>query len=160
MLLAAEESQRQCVLDVMQQEGLTPERICFVDWLPRQQYLKHYHDIDIGLDTLPYNGQTTSLDAFWMGVPVITLVGQTAAGRAGASQLINLGLPELIAKTPEEFVQIVADLGSDLPRLATLRRTLRDRLQSSPLMNARRFAANVEVAFRSLWQRWCATQKT
>ena len=67
---------------------------------PRPQYLELYHGIDVGLDTFPYNGHTTSLDSFWMGVPVVTLVGQTVVGRAGLSQLTNLGLPELVGHTP------------------------------------------------------------
>ena len=77
---------------------------------PREQYLELYHEIDLGLDTFPYNGHTTSLDAFWMGVPVVTLAGQTVVGRAGVCQLSNLGLPELIARGTEQFVQIAVEL--------------------------------------------------
>jgi hypothetical protein len=84
------------------------------------------------LDTFPYNGHTTSLDSLWMGVPVITLVGQTTVGRAGLSQLTNLGLPELIGGTPEDFVRIAVDLAGDLPRLGDLRTTLRGRMEASP----------------------------
>ena len=103
VLLAAEGSHRRHTLDVLEQEGVKPDRVTFVAHLPRPQYLELYHHIDIGLDTFPYNGQTTSLDAFWLGVPVITIVGQTAVGRAGLSLLRNLGLPELVAETPEQF---------------------------------------------------------
>jgi predicted O-linked N-acetylglucosamine transferase (SPINDLY family) len=127
----------------------------FVAKQSRWEYLNIYHRIDIGLDTVPYNGHTTSLDSFWMGVPVITLVGQTAVGRAGLSQLTNLGLPELVARTPEQYVQIATDLAKDLPRLAELRRTLRPRMQASPLMDAPRFARNVEAAYRQMWRNWC-----
>src|SRR5258707_1158915 len=88
--------------------GIRPSTI--VSSRPRSQYLELYYQIDIGLDTLPYNGHTTSLDSYWMGVPVITLVGQTVVGRAGFSQLMNLGLPELIAKKPEEYVRLAAEL--------------------------------------------------
>ena len=95
-------------------------------WLSRRdaKYLQTYHRIDIGLDTWPYNGHATSLDSFWMGVPVITLVGRTVVGRAGLSQLTNLGLAELIGHTPDEYVQIATELAGDLPRLrgASLRR--------------------------------------
>ena len=90
-----------------------------------------------------------------MGVPVVTLVGQTVVGRAGLSQLTNLGLPELIAASPEQYVRIVAELALDLPRLGHLRATLRDRMQSSALMNAPRFARNIEAAYREMWRRWC-----
>jgi predicted O-linked N-acetylglucosamine transferase (SPINDLY family) len=143
------------LLDLLQREGISPDRIELIARCPRQQYLELYHRMDVGLDTFPYNGHTTSLDSFWMGVPVITLVGQTVVGRAGLSQLTNLGLPELIARTPEQYVQIAADLAGNLPRLAELRRTLRARLQASPLMDASRFARNIEAAYRQMWRNWC-----
>ena len=156
MLLAAEGSHRQQTLDLLKQEGVEPDRVTFVAQRSRPQYLELYRRIDIGLDTFPYPGQTTSLDAFWLGVPVVTIVGQTAVARAGLSLLRNLGLPELAAQTPEQYVRIAVELAGDLPRLRDLRATLRDRLQSSPLMNAPRFARNVEAAYRNMWQRWCA----
>jgi len=119
--------------------------------------LELFHGIDIGLDTIPYNGHTTSLDALWMGVPVVTIVGNTVVGRAGLCQCNNLGLPDLVAQSPDQFVRIAIELASDLPRLTHLRQTLRDRMQRSPLMDATRFAKNVEAAYRTMWQRWCAT---
>ncbi len=91
-----------------------------------------------------------------MGVPVVSLAGQTAVGRGGVSILSNVGLPELIARTPEQYVRIAVELAQDLPRLSELRGTLRDRMQASPLMNAPRFARNMEAAYRDMWQRWCA----
>ena len=96
--------------------------------------------MDVGLDPVPYNGHTTSLDAFWMGVPTITLVGtKSAFGRAGWSQLCNLGLKELAAETPEQYVQLAVDLAGDLPRLQALRAGLRERLRQSPLMDGAEF---------------------
>ncbi|MGA2442648.1 MAG: hypothetical protein ABSH08_16970, partial [Tepidisphaeraceae bacterium] len=156
MLLCPEGSHRQPLLDMLQREGISPDRIELIAFRPRPQYLELYHRIDAGLDTFPSNGHTTSLDSFWMGVPVVTLVGQTVVGRAGLSQLTNLGLPELIARTPEEYVRIAANLARNLPRLAELRRTLRGRMQASPLMDAPRFARNVEAAYRQMWRNWCA----
>jgi predicted O-linked N-acetylglucosamine transferase (SPINDLY family) len=91
-----------------------------------------------------------------MGVPVVSLVGRTAVGRGGASILANVGVPELIAQTPEQYVRIAAALARDLPRLAELRRTLRAKMQASPLMDAPRFARNVEAAYRQMWRNWCA----
>ena len=93
-----------------------------------------------------------------MGVPVVTLVGPTVVGRAGLCQLMNLGLPELIASSPEEYVRVAAELAQDLPRLSDLRATLRDRMQASPLMDAPRFARNLEAAYRAMWKRWCRSQ--
>jgi len=157
LLLAPEGSSRQRALDRLGREGIGPERVEFVARQSRLGYLLTYHRIDIGLDTVPYNGHTTSLDSFWMGVPVIALVGQTAVGRAGLSQLTNLGLPELVARTPEQYLQIAADLAGNLPRLAELRRTLRARMQASPLMDAPRFARNVERAYREMWKHFISS---
>jgi predicted O-linked N-acetylglucosamine transferase (SPINDLY family) len=155
IMLAPEGLARQRTLDAFTQHGITPDRITFVANQPLQQYLAVYNSIDIGLDTVPANGHTTTLDSVWMGVPVVTLVGQTAIGRGGLSQLTNLGLTDLIARSPDDFISIAAKLAADLPRLANLRTTLRDRLRSSPLMDAPRFARSIESAFRSLWRRWC-----
>jgi len=155
-LLAAEGSHRQRTLDLLAQEGIAAERITFVAPQPRVQYLERYHGIDLGLDTVPYNGHTTSLDSLWMGVPVVTLIGATVVGRAGLSQLSNLGLPELVADGPEQFVRLAIAWANDLPRLAQLRATLRARMQHSPLMDAPRFARNGEAAYREMWRRWCS----
>ena len=118
LLLAPEGQFRRDTLQRLEQEGVAPDRVAFVPHQPRRQYLELYHGIDLMLDTFPYNGHTTSLDALWMGVPVVTLVGRTVVGRAGCRQLTNLGLPELVAATPEEFVRIAVELAGDLPRLA------------------------------------------
>jgi predicted O-linked N-acetylglucosamine transferase (SPINDLY family) len=92
----------------------------------------------------------------WMGVPVITCcpAGATIAGRAGLCQLQNLGLLELVARTPEEFVSVAAGLSRDLPRLANLRQSLRSRMERSPLMDAPRFAQNFGAACLNMWQQW------
>jgi predicted O-linked N-acetylglucosamine transferase (SPINDLY family) len=156
IILCPEGSHRQTLLELLQRDGVRRDRIELVVPRPRRAYLDLYHRIDLGLDTFPYNGHTTSLDSFWMGVPVITLVGQTVVGRAGLSQLTNLGLIELAARMPEQFVEIVANLARDLPRLAELRRTLRARMQASPLMDAPRFARNIEAAYQQMWRNWCA----
>ena len=157
LLLAPQGSHRQRTLDRLGQEGIDPGRIEFVPPQPRREYLELYHRIDLGLDSFPYNGHTTSLDSFWMGVPVVTLVGQTAVSRAGWCQLSNLGLTELAAQTPEQFVRIAVELARDLPRLEELRSTLRQRMEQSPLMDAPRFARNIEAAYRQMWRTWCET---
>jgi predicted O-linked N-acetylglucosamine transferase (SPINDLY family) len=158
LLLAPEGPHRQHTLDLLDKAGVEPERVTFAAKRPRPRYLELYHQFDVGLDTFPYNGQTTTLDASWLGVPVVTQVGRTAVGRSGASLLRNLGLPEFVADTPDQFVSIAADLAGDVPRLSRLRETLRDRLRASPLMDAPRFARNVEAAFRNAWERWCARE--
>ncbi|CAB3746298.1 tetratricopeptide repeat protein [Paraburkholderia humisilvae] len=135
--------------------GIGSERVRFVPFQSRAGYLRTYHEIDIGLDTFPYNGHTTSLDACWMGVPVVTRVGASAVGRAGLSQSMNLGLSELAAHSDAQFVDIALRLARDWPRIARLRDGLRARITASPLMDGARFAAQVEAAYRSAWERWC-----
>jgi protein O-GlcNAc transferase len=155
LLIAPAGSARQRVLDKFRQGGVEASRVEFLGRLPSAEYFQQYHRIDIGLDTLPYNGHTTSLDAFWMGVPTVTLVGDSAPGRAGLSQLTNLKLTELAADSSERFVQIAAGLAADLPKLAALRAGLRDRMLNSPLTDADRFARNLEAAYRTMWTDWC-----
>ena len=144
------------MLAILQAAGIAAGRVETVGHMPRLDYLRSYDRIDVGLDTTPYNGHTTSLDAYWMGVPVVTLVGHTIVGRAGLSQLTNLGLSELVAHTADDYVRIAVGLARDSSRLMHLRSTLRQRMRRSPLMDGTRFARNVEGAFRAMWRRWCA----
>ncbi|HZZ57347.1 MAG TPA: tetratricopeptide repeat protein [Opitutaceae bacterium] len=137
--------------------GIDPARVTVQGFLPRTEYLESYRRIDLALDTFPYNGHTTSLDAYWMGVPVVTRVGPAAVGRAGLSQLHHLGLLDLAADSDEGFVTQAVALAHDRPRLADLRQDLRARMQKSPLMDAPRFARGVESAYRALWREWCAS---
>jgi predicted O-linked N-acetylglucosamine transferase (SPINDLY family) len=155
LLLAPRGQARDRVLAKLRKEKIAQGRIEFIDRALRQEYLVLYHRIDLGLDPFPYNGHTTSLDAFWMGVPVVTLVGKTVVGRAGWSQLCNLGLQELAAETPDQYVALAAELAGDLPRLQELRTTLRLRMEQSPLMDGKRFALNMEQAYRQVWRTWC-----
>jgi predicted O-linked N-acetylglucosamine transferase (SPINDLY family) len=158
LLMAPARSARQHAVEVLASGRVDAGRIEFVGYQVRGGYLANYHRIDIGLDTLPYNGHTTSLDSFWMGVPVVTLVGQTVVGRAGFSQLMNLAMPELIARTDDEFVRIAAGLAVDLSRLAAMRAGLRERMRQSPLTDAKGFARDVEAAYRAIWRQWCSAE--
>ncbi len=135
--------------------GVEGERVSFVPFRQRADYLRSYHGIDLGLDTFPYNGHTTSLDACWMGVPTVSRIGDTCVGRAGLSQLFQLGLPHLAADTDRGFIETTVALADDLPRLAELRLGLRARLERSPLMDASRFAGNIEATYRNVWRRYC-----
>ncbi len=137
--------------------GIAEERVDFVPYRTRASYLCSYHDIDLGLDTVPYNGHTTSLDSLWMGVPTITRVGQTCVGRGGLSQLFQLGLHELAAATDEAFIGAAVALKQDIARLAELRQQLRARLEQSALMDAPRFARHLEAAYRGMWSAHCGT---
>jgi predicted O-linked N-acetylglucosamine transferase (SPINDLY family) len=137
-------------------QGIAAERVELVPYRARAAYLRSYHDIDLGLDTFPYNGHTTSLDSLWMGVPTVTRVGETSVGRGGLSQLFQLGLTELAAETDAAFVDIVVGLCGNLSKLAQLRSSLRERLEQSPLMDGQRFAHHMEALYRHLWQRYTA----
>ncbi len=146
---------RQRMLDYFAAQGIAADRLEFIAAIPWEQYTHLYARIDIALDPFPYNGGITSCDTLWMGVPLISLRGQTAVGRAGSSILSNVGLPELIAGDPAQYVHLAVELANDLPRLTELRRSLRDRVRQSPLMDAPRFTKNVEFAYRQIWQKWC-----
>jgi len=155
MLLSGFGSHRQRTWEFLEQHGVASHRVEFVESRPRKAYLELYHRLDIGLDTFPYNGHTTSLDALWMGVPVVSLAEQSRVSRGGLSILSNLDLRELVAQSEDEYVEIAASLAYDLPRLAELRKTLRGRMEASVLMDAPRFARSIEAAYRVMWRRWC-----
>jgi protein O-GlcNAc transferase len=155
LLLTDPGSHVQRTISELAGHGIDPARLEFIPRRSHQEYLKLYHRIDIALDTLPYNGHTTTIDGLWMGVPTVSLAGATAVGRAGVSILSNIGLLELIAKSEAQFVQIAVALAQDLPKLSNLRSTLRQRMEQSPLMDAPRFARNIESAYRQMWRTWC-----
>ena len=141
---------------IMSGYGVADDRIVLTNRLPWDEYVRLCRQLDISLDPFPYPGHTTSLDALWMGVPVVTLSGRTAASRGGASILQNLGLPELIANNERQYIEIAANLAADVPRLKELRKTLRDRIRNSALMDEKTFARDIESAYRRIWQDYCA----
>jgi predicted O-linked N-acetylglucosamine transferase (SPINDLY family) len=155
LLLAPAGSARERTLEKLSRRGVDSGRVEFVARQSRQEYLRTYHRIDVCLDTIPYNGHTTSLDALFMGVPVLTRVGNSPVGRGGWTQLSNLGLQELAALDDGEFVRLAAGLAGDLPRLEKLRGILRGRMEESRLMDGPRFARGVEAAYRDVWQLYC-----
>lgn len=120
-----------------------------------ENHLNTYHKVDIGLDTFPYNGATTTCEALWMGVPVVTLVGETHVSRMGLSILSTLGLTELVAHTKEEYIDICVNLANDVERLQNLRTGMRERMLKSPLMNGATFTHHLENAYRKMWKKWC-----
>jgi len=132
-------------------------RIEYLQWEPATRpHLDLYNKIDIALDTFPYNGTTTTCEALWMGVPVITLSGITHASRVGLSLLSNIGLRELIAESAEEYVDKVVQLATTIDKIRYFRKTLRDRMSQSPLTSAKQFTAYLETYYRKIWNKWCA----
>lgn len=154
-MLAEAHAQRR-MLDALTTGGVSSDRIDFGERTSRGEYLERYGRIDLGLDTFPFAGGTTTLDAAWMGVPVVTLAGETALSRAGLSIAMKLGLPELVAHNEDEFVAQVVALARDRERLSRIRQDLRPRLQASLLTDGPRFARNLESAFRTAWRRYCS----
>jgi protein O-GlcNAc transferase len=147
---------RHNIMHIFTREGIHEERIELLSWEPfKINHLDKYNHVDIGLDTFPYNGTTTTCEALWMGVPVITLAGKTHASRVGVSLLSNVGLNKLIANTPEEYIDLAVSLASDIDMLQFLRKNLRDMMMRSDLTNAERFTANLENNYRTMWQHWC-----
>jgi protein O-GlcNAc transferase len=135
--------------------GIGPERLSL---LPQDvgtaAHLARYHALDLALDPFPYNGTTTTCEALWMGVPVLTLTGSTHAGRVGTSLLTRLGADSLVAADEAGYVAGAVRLATDLPLLATLRAGLRTRMSQSPLCDADGFAREIEAAYRRMWQRY------
>jgi len=137
--------------------GIEAGRVELAGRRRRREYLELFNRIDIALDPFPYNGDTTTCDGFWMGVPLVTLAGEAFVSRRGVSHLCNVGLRELVASSDDEYVRIAAGLASDLSRLADIRHGLRARMARSPLMDYAGYTANLESAYRQMWRAWCAS---
>jgi predicted O-linked N-acetylglucosamine transferase (SPINDLY family) len=120
--------------------------------------LKLYQEVDLALDPFPYNGITTTCDALWMGVPVLTLAGRTSVSRYGIRFLSHVGLDGLIAQSPADYLRLATELALDLDRLESLRSGLRERMSRSPLMDAARFTRHLEAAFHAMWERRLAAR--
>lgn len=156
LVYARTEFHRDRVRYALRMAGVDESRAAFVGRQSLGDYLETYRLIDVALDTHPYGGGTTTCDALWMGVPVVSLAGSTAVSRAGSTLLSNIGLEHLAARTAEQYVELAAGLLRDASGLAAFRRELRERLESSPVMDARRFTRDFESALRTAWRDWCA----
>ncbi|OAN54660.1 hypothetical protein A6A04_12100 [Paramagnetospirillum marisnigri] len=136
------------------QRGVDPDRIVLVGWSP-DPYTP-YHAIDIALDPFFANGGTTTCDALWMGVPIVTCHGRTPFSRVGLCHLTNIGLPDLITADAPAYIDKVAWLACDIDALSDLRRGMRERFMASPLMDGSGYTRHLEDAYRVMWRRWCA----
>lgn len=161
LVVKARELSRPAVRDVfaerLQAGGIAGARCDLVGHIADpHENLASYTTVDIGLDPLPFTGGATTREMLWMGLPVVTLVGSTRAGRIGSSLLHRAGMADLIARSPAEYVRLAAELAGDRPRLARLRADQRQRLMRSTLLDAARHTRELETAYRSMWGRWCA----
>lgn len=146
------------VAESFAKRGIAADRLALLNYEPSQLgHLNHYNQVDVSLDTFPYHGTTTTCEALWMGVPTVTLDGPHHASRPGVSLLSNVGLHDLIARTPAEYVDKAVRLAGDLPRLAELRAGLRQRMRESTLTDGPSFARDMEAGYRQVWRTWCAT---
>ncbi|MBI1776488.1 MAG: hypothetical protein HYR63_14175 [Proteobacteria bacterium] len=144
------------LLEAFAAYGIGEERIVRSGGLlDRRGQLELLSSVDIALDPVPFNGSTTSFEALWMGVPLVTLLGDRFVGRVGASLLQQVGLADLIARTPADYVAIAARLAGDGQRLKALRASLRQRVAASPLCDAPAHARSIDAAYRMMWRRWC-----
>jgi predicted O-linked N-acetylglucosamine transferase (SPINDLY family) len=134
--------------------GVGQERLDLLPWTSYQENLAAYQGVDIGLDPFPFSGGATTCEALWMGVPVVTLPGETFASRHCTSHLASVGLVETIAESREQYVRLALDLSHDLPRLDAMRRRLREQMAVSSLCDGRRFAANLMNVLRDVWRQW------
>jgi len=151
LLHAPEGSHRESVLSRLADKGIEADRVDFVGRKSGGGYFSLYQRIDVALDPFPYPGGTTTCDALWMGVPVVTLAGGSAIARAGVSLLSNVGLGSMIVKTPEDYIEIAATVAGNVGHLASLRGQLRQTMLKSPLMDGATFARDVEAAYRMMW---------
>ncbi|HEX8524435.1 MAG TPA: hypothetical protein VF669_19420, partial [Tepidisphaeraceae bacterium] len=148
----ADPGTQQLVRDLFHRAGADVSRLDIRSHAPRYiDHLAAYDEVDIALDTFPYHGTTTTCEALWMGVPVITLTGPTHASRVGQSLLTAAGLPDFIAHSPADYVNLAIRLARDNPRRHHLRQTLRSQLQASPLCDAITFTKGFESALLTAW---------
>ena len=137
-----------------QRAGIDPRRIAFAELLPRDEYIARFRALDLFLDTLPYNAGTVASDALWAGLPLLTLAGESFAGRMGASLLTALGMPELIARTPAEYVSRACELAASPETLSALRAKLEAQRRTQRLFDTPRFTRDLERLYEAMHARY------
>jgi predicted O-linked N-acetylglucosamine transferase (SPINDLY family) len=149
---------RREVLSRFAAQGVDFGRLQLLGFTTRAEHFALYQRMDIALDPTPYGGTTTTAEALWMGKPVVTLSGETWVARVGESILTTLGLPELIARTEDDYLAIGASLAADVERRTWLTNNLRRILSESPFGDAAGFTRDLEAAYRGMWRRYCDTK--
>jgi len=149
-------TQRARILGVLAKTGLSAERVLLLGASSHRDHLAAYGRIDVGLDPFPHGGGVSTLEALWMGVPVVTLIGRTIAGRFSAAMQSAIGLGDFAAGDLDRYAAIAVEAAKDRERLVRLRAELRSRVAASPVGNAKRYVSAVEGAYSELWTRWCA----
>lgn len=150
-----EASNQRMTLSRFAAHGIDAEQLIIQGPVPRAKYLETYRHVDLALDPFPYTGGTTTAEALWMGIPVLTLAGSTFLSRQGVGLLTNANLPEWIANDADDYVNLAVSHAGDLQRLSRLRASLRSQVLASPIFDAPRFARHFEAALRGAWRSWC-----
>jgi protein O-GlcNAc transferase len=153
-------AQRDRIMNLFAAEGVAPECVEFLPVTPRVDHFSAYHRVDLALDTFPHGGGMTTLDALWMGVPVVTSLGRTISSRLAAASLTAAGLTDFIASDCDDYVDLAVAKASNLPALAGLRAGLRERMDGCAFGDPVCYARAVEIRYRQIWQRWCAEHRT
>jgi predicted O-linked N-acetylglucosamine transferase (SPINDLY family) len=153
-LLRANEIAEKNLRNEAQARGIDPSRLIFAGLLTQDQHLARYQLADLFLDTLPYNAHTTASDALWAGLPVLTCLGQSFAGRVAASLLYTIGLPELVTVNLDEYHAVALKLALNPNTLSATRRTLEKNRLITPLFDTDRFRRNIETAYITMWENW------
>jgi predicted O-linked N-acetylglucosamine transferase (SPINDLY family) len=157
---AAEPTVRASLLGRFASAGIDPARVEILPFAAdTRSHLAMYSRVHVGLDPTPYNGTTTTCEALWMGVPVVTLTGDRHASRVGTSLLHAIGMAEWCAATPADFTRIAVGLARDPGRLASLRGSLRDTVRRSPLADGPAYGRRFHAAIRECWREWCARSR-
>jgi protein O-GlcNAc transferase len=151
----AEDIYRTRIADSFRRHGVSPDALVFLGGTDRQTHFACYNMIDIALDPFPHAGGMTTLDALWMGVPVVSWPGKTISSRWAATCLVPLGLSDFLADSEEGYVELAVAKASDIASLATLRQTLRGRMAGSEFGDGQRFCRAVEAKYIEMWSRWC-----
>jgi predicted O-linked N-acetylglucosamine transferase (SPINDLY family) len=147
--IASDDASSSWIFERFAAHGIGQDRLRVLSRTDSQkEHLALYAQADIALDTFPYNGTTTTCEALWMGVPVVTLAGETHVSRVGLSLLTAIGLPELAASTPERFIQIACELAEQTELLGQWRQTMRERMK--PIMDGAAFARKLEHAYQGM----------
>lgn len=144
-------SHRQRIIDFFAEAEIDSQQLEFVSRMPLRYYFQQYRQIDIALDPFPWGGGTTTCDALWMGVPVVTLAGQTPVSRSGLSLVTSAGMPELAADSVERYIQIAIELATRPADLALRPQLIRQQMIGSRLMDLPRFVRQVEAAYLQMW---------
>lgn len=155
MVTVPDGSGREIIKSRFADEGIGPERLVLHGRLSPEQFWALHSEIDIALDPFPYNGGTTTCETLWLGVPVVSLTGNGFVSRLGHTLLNQLGLPELVANSPTDYVAIATRLAQNVPRQKKLRTELRQRMSASPIRDEAGFTRHLEAAYRTMWHRWC-----